>query len=105
VKPLKFDIDKETMRGRPTNGALIAHTPDEFLFDFVLVMPGQQPIVTSRLVTSPRHAKALMRSLEDNLRRYEARFGVIPEPVPRQDDAAAAGQVVVTPEDPDDTSN
>lgn len=105
MKPLKFDIDKETMRGRPTNGALIAHTPDEFLFDFVLVMPGQQPIVTSRLVTSPRHAKALMRSLEDNIRRYEARFGVIPEPVPRQEDAAAAGQVVVAPEDPDDTSN
>jgi len=105
VKPLKFDIDKETMRGRPTNGALIAHTPDEFLFDFVLVMPGHQPIVTSRLVTSPRHAKALMRSLEDNIRRYEARFGAIAEPVPRPEDTAASGSVIVAPEDPDDTSN
>lgn len=105
MKQLKFDIDKETMRGRPTNGALIAHTPDEFLFDFVLVMPGQQPIVTSRLVTSPRHAKALMRSLEDNIRRYEARFGAIPEPVPRQEDASTGGQVIVPTEDPEDTSN
>lgn len=105
MKQLKFEIDKETMRGRPTNGALIAHTPDEFLFDFVLVMPGQQPIVTSRLVTSPRHAKALMRSLEDNIRRYEARFGAIPEPVPRQEDTAAAGQVVVTPDEGEDNSN
>ena len=83
MKQLKFDIDKETMRGRPTNGALIAHTADEFLFDFVLVMPGQQPVVTARLVTSPRHAKALLRSLEDNVRRYEARHGPIPDaPVP-----------------------
>jgi hypothetical protein len=83
VNPIKFDIDKETARGRPTNGAVLAHTPDEFLFDFVLAMPGQQPVVTARLVTSPRHAKALLRSLEDNVRRYEARFGVIPEPPQR----------------------
>ncbi len=79
-QPLKFEIDKEIARGRPTNGALIAHTADEFIFDFVLVMPGQQPVVTSRLVTSPRHAKALLRSLEDNIRRYEARHGEVPEP-------------------------
>ncbi len=80
MKQLKFEIDKETMRGRPTNGALIAHTADEFLFDFVLVMPGQQPVVSARLVTSPRHAKALLRSLEDNIKRFEARHGQIPEP-------------------------
>src|SRR5690606_400954 len=80
MKQLKFEIDKETMRGRPTNGALIAHTADEFLFDFVLVMPGQQPVVSARLVTSPRHAKALLRSLEDNIKRFEARYGQIPEP-------------------------
>ncbi|HEX7039885.1 MAG TPA: DUF3467 domain-containing protein [Trueperaceae bacterium] len=79
-QPLKFEIDKETARGRPTNGALIVHTADEFIFDFVLVMPGQQPVVSARLVTSPRHAKALLRSLEDNIRRYEARHGQIPEP-------------------------
>lgn len=77
---LKFEIDKETARGRPTNGAVLAHTADEFLFDFVLIMPGQAPVVTARLVTSPRHAKALLRSLEDNVRRFEARFGTIPEP-------------------------
>ena len=83
MNPLKFDIDKETARGRPTNGAVLAHTPDEFLFDFGLAMPGQQPVVTARLVTSPRHAKALLRSIEDNIRRYEARFGPIPEPPKR----------------------
>ncbi len=77
---LKFEIDKETARGRPTNGAVLAHTADEFLFDFVLIMPGHAPVVTARLVTSPRHAKALLRSLEDNVRRFEARFGTIPEP-------------------------
>ncbi|HZW27960.1 MAG TPA: DUF3467 domain-containing protein [Trueperaceae bacterium] len=101
-QPLKFEIDKETARGRPTNGALIVHTADEFIFDFVLVMPGQQPVVTTRLVTSPRHAKALMRSLEDNIRRYEARHGQIPEPAR----PAQAGQVGRTgPEGEDEGPN
>ncbi len=90
MNPIKFEIDKETARGRPTNGAVIAHTPDEFLLDFVLVVPGQQPVVTARLVSSPRHAKALLRSLEDNIRRYEARFGAIPEPVAPKEGVARA---------------
>lgn len=99
VNPLKFEIDKETMRGRPTNGAILAHTADEFLFDFVLVVPGQQPVVTARLVTSPRHAKALLRSLEDNVRRYEARFGPIPEPPARDANAAARPEGEADPGD------
>lgn len=96
---LKFEIDKETARGRPTNGAVLAHTPDEFLFDFVLAVPGQQPVITARLVTSPRHAKALLRSLEDNIQRYERRFGLIPEPPKRP-----AGQGAAVVEDPEDTN-
>lgn len=104
MKQLKFEIDKELMRGRPTNGALIAHTADEFMFDFVLVMPGQPPVVTARLITSPRHAKALMRSLEDNVRRYEARHGPIadmPQPTVRAD----ANAVRKTSEQTDDEPN
>ena len=100
MSTLKFDIDNETMRGRPTNGAVLAHTADEFLFDFVLVLPGQKPVVTSRLVTSPRHAKALMRSLEDNIRRYEARFGAIPEPANRQERSSGAALSTDESEDP-----
>ncbi len=101
MNSLKFDIDNETKRGRPTNGAVLAHTADEFLFDFVLVLPGQKPVVTSRLVTSPRHAKALMRSLEDNIRRYEERFGAIPEPTKRQELSAGAA---ANPDESDDTN-
>lgn len=99
MNPLKFEIDKETARGRPTNGAVLAHTPDEFLFDFVLAVPGQQPVITARLVTSPRHAKALLRSLEDNIERYERRFGLIPEPPKR-----TAGQGAPGADDAEDTN-
>ena len=80
VKELKLEVDKETARGRYANVAVIAHTKDEFILDFALAYPGQSPSVGSRVITSPHHAKALLRSLEDNVRKYEARFGMVGEP-------------------------
>jgi hypothetical protein len=76
-KEFKLEIDKDTARGRYANMAVIAHTKDEFMIDFALAYPGQPPMVSSRIITSPQHAKALLKSLEDNLRRYEERFGEI----------------------------
>jgi hypothetical protein len=78
-RELKLEVDKDTARGRYANVAIIAHTKDEFIMDFALAYPGQAPVVNARVVTSPQHAKALLRSLADNINRYEARFGVITE--------------------------
>jgi Protein of unknown function (DUF3467) len=78
-KEFKLELDKDTARGRYANMAVIAHTKDEFIIDFALAYPGQAPMVSSRVITSPQHAKALLRSLEDNLKRYEERFGEIIE--------------------------
>ena len=80
TKELRLEVDKETARGRYANVAIIAHTRDEFILDFALAYPGQPPSVGSRVITSTGHAKALLRSLEDNVRKYEARFGAIGEP-------------------------
>ena len=87
VRELKLEVDKETARGRYANVAIIAHTKDEFILDFALAYPGQSPVVGSRVITSPQHAKALLRSLEDNVRKYETRFGTISEsPRPPSED-------------------
>jgi hypothetical protein len=83
MKEIKLDIDKETAKGSYTNMALISHTGAEFFIDFVLAYPRQAPVVTSRIITSPQHAKALLVSLEENVRRFESRFGVIALPAPR----------------------
>ncbi len=82
VKELKLEVDKQVAKGQYTNMAIIAHTKDEFILDFVLNYPGHQPFVTSRMITSPQHAQAFMKSLEDNIKRYEARFGTLPEVSP-----------------------
>lgn len=85
AKELKLEIDKETARGTYTNMAVITHTKDEFIIDFALAYPGQPPQVGSRVITSPQHAKAFLKSLEDNVRRFEARFGTL-EPAQRSSD-------------------
>lgn len=78
-KEFKLELDKDTARGRYANMAVIAHTKDEFIMDFALAYPGQAPMVNARVITSPQHAKAFLKSLQDNIQRYESRFGAIPE--------------------------
>ena len=80
MREFKLEVDKDTARGRYANVAVIAHTKDEFIIDFALAYPGQSPLVNARVITSPQHAKALLRSLEDNIRRHESRYGTIAEP-------------------------
>ncbi len=61
-----------------SNFALITHSPSEFVLDFAQVMP-QVPHarVVARVVTTPVHAKLLLRALAENIGRFEAQFGAI----------------------------
>ncbi len=79
MNELNLDLDRETAKGRYANMAVISHTQNEFLMDFALIQPQGPALVVARVITSPRHAKALLRSLAENIRRYEATFGPIPE--------------------------
>ena len=70
--------DEEVANGQYCNLALVNHTDSEFVLDFLYVQP-QQPLarVRSRIITSPRHVKRLLKALQENVQRYEARFGPI----------------------------
>ncbi len=82
-RTLKLEIDPATAKGSYTNAALVTHTDDAFFLDFALAYPQQPVRVQARIITSPQHAKALLRTLAENVSRYEKRFGVIPErPLP-----------------------
>jgi hypothetical protein len=76
---IQIQIDEDVANGQYSNMALVNHTETEFTLDFVYVQP-QQPKakVRSRVITSPKHMKRLLLALQDNLARYEARFGPIP---------------------------
>ncbi len=77
---LRLELSQETAQGKYANFAVISHTPNEFVLDFAASFPGQPAaLVVSRIVTNPRHAKALLRALAENVQRYEAAFGAIEE--------------------------
>lgn len=63
----------DVQKGRYSNVALIHHTENEFILDFLLQFAGEAQLV-SRVILSPAHARALKKALEDNLKKYEATF-------------------------------
>jgi hypothetical protein len=78
---IQIDIDEATAQGAYSNLVLLNHSDNEFILDFAYVQPSTpRARVRARVISSPRHAKRLLRALEVNIRRYEERFGRIEEP-------------------------
>ncbi|HZA51577.1 MAG TPA: DUF3467 domain-containing protein [Myxococcaceae bacterium] len=75
---LQIQLDDDVANGRYVNLALVNHTETEFVFDFIYVQP-QQPKakVLARIITSPRHMKRLVSAMQENLAKYESRFGLV----------------------------
>ncbi len=75
---LSIEIDDATASGIYANLALVSHSETEFVLDFIFHSP-QPPKakVRSRVLTSPVHMKRLLLALQENVARYEARFGPI----------------------------
>ncbi len=84
---LQIEIDEATAQGMYSNLALITHSEQEFVIDFLFLSP-QQPRakVRSRVITSPKHAKRILQALAENIQRYEARNGVIAMTEPPADE-------------------
>jgi len=81
IPQIQIDIDDATAQGAYTNLVLLNHNDNEFVLDFAYVQPATpRARVRARILSSPRHAKRLLRALELNIRHYEERFGRIEEP-------------------------
>jgi hypothetical protein len=76
--PVKVTIDESTSQGHYVNFANILHNPTEFVMDFGRVVPGRPDVkVLSRILTTPYHAKQLLRALQQNVDVYERSYGEI----------------------------
>jgi hypothetical protein len=75
---IQIEIDETTAQGVYSNLAMIGHTENELVLDFIFIQPqAPKAKVRSRVITSPSHAKRLAAALQDNILKYEARFGEI----------------------------
>jgi hypothetical protein len=75
---IQIDIDEQTFNGVYCNLAAISHTETEVIMDFIYIHPPKGR-VRSRVITSPAHAKRLLKALQENLVNYEKTFGPIKE--------------------------
>ena len=75
---LQIQLRPEIADGKYSNLAMIGHTPNDFLIDFIFAAPGmpQAPVV-SRVIMTHENAKKLMLALNDNIAKYEKQFGEI----------------------------
>jgi hypothetical protein len=79
-KDLKLQIymDEDVAQGTYINLSMVNHTEHEFTFDFIYVQP-QQPKgkVRARIISSPKHTKRFLMALQENLKKYEEKFGKV----------------------------
>jgi hypothetical protein len=75
---INIELGEKEAEGIYSNLAIITHSPAEFVIDFTRIVPGvPKAKVHARIITTPQHAKMLMKALKDNLDKYESRFGTI----------------------------
>jgi hypothetical protein len=75
---LQIQLPPEVANGAYVNLTLVNHTETEFVFDFIYIQPLEpRATVRSRIISSPRHAKRLLAALQENVQRYEQRWGSI----------------------------
>jgi hypothetical protein len=75
---LQIEIDPATANGVFVNMAMVNHTETEFTLDLIYLQPGvPKAVVRTRAITTPKHMKRLLHALQDNIAKYEARFGTI----------------------------
>ncbi len=81
AKQLDIELGADVADGIYSNMAIISHSTSEFVLDFIRMAPGvPKAKVKSRIILTPEHAKRLLLSLQDNVRKYETSFGEIKIP-------------------------
>jgi hypothetical protein len=75
---IQIEIDAATANGVFVNSALVNHTETEFTLDLMYIQPqAPKATVRARVITTPKHMKRLLHAIQDNLQKYEARFGPV----------------------------
>jgi len=77
-KQIKLSLNSDKSVEEYANFAITTHSPAEFVIDFFRILPGiNEAKVKSRIIMSPVHLKTLVRALQDNINKYENKFGEI----------------------------
>lgn len=82
---MSIQMEAQAAVGVYSNLMMISHRKEEFVLDFLFVQPqrsaqGQSVAnLRARVITSPEHARRILKAMQENVRRYEEAFGTIEE--------------------------
>ena len=76
TKKIPLNFPKELYGGVYSNHMAVSLTREEFIMDFLMVAPASGAVM-SRIIVSPGHMKRIVKVLQDNLAKYEERFGIL----------------------------
>ncbi len=77
-RTVNIEIGDKEWEGIYSNFVIITHSNSEFVLDFARMLPGAQKAkVFSRILMTPQHAKALVGTLEANIKKFEGEHGAI----------------------------
>jgi len=79
-KEIKVTTTEEVKRGVFANQAIIQHSNEEFRIDFILMGPSDATL-NARIILTPSHFKRLVKAMDVNLKKYEKKFGEVPEKI------------------------
>ncbi|MCI1720894.1 MAG: DUF3467 domain-containing protein [Bacteroidales bacterium] len=75
---LNIELSPEVAKGSYSNLSIITHSSNEFIIDFVKMLPGiPKAIVSDRIIMTPENIKRLYHALGENIGKYESKFGAI----------------------------
>tara|TARA_B100001750_G_C15146579_1_gene417441 strand:+ start:128 stop:445 length:318 start_codon:yes stop_codon:yes gene_type:complete len=75
---IKIEFNEESTSVEYSNFVVVTHSAAEFVLDYIRILPGMvKAKVKSRVIMSPMHVKTLMFALQDNIKKYEDKFGEI----------------------------
>jgi hypothetical protein len=75
---INIELPEDVAEGIYSNLAIISHSHSEFVVDFIRLVPNvPKAKVKARVILTPQHAKRLMAALAENIKKFEAQFGVI----------------------------
>ena len=73
---VQIKAEDHILKGVYSNAANVMHTKEEFVFDFMNVFPPNGTL-NARVIVSPGHFKQLIAAMQDNLKKYEEKFGPV----------------------------
>ena len=77
-QPQELKIADNIPGGEYANMMQVSHNKEEFHLVFINLL-GQSGRVAGKIITNPGHFKRIISALNDNLKKYEDRFGEIKE--------------------------